>query len=41
MTDIPLFQANDLTKIFSSRQGLIDRHKREVHALDGVDLTIY
>jgi oligopeptide/dipeptide ABC transporter ATP-binding protein len=41
MTDVPLFQANDLTKIFSSRRGLIDRHKREVHALDGVDLTIY
>lgn len=40
MTDIPLFQVNDLTKIFFSQHGLINRHKREVHALSGVNLTI-
>jgi peptide/nickel transport system ATP-binding protein len=30
-----------LTKLFTSRRGLLNRQQRQVRALDGVDLTIY
>ncbi len=41
MTTAPLLQTKNLTKIFSTAQGIFIRQKKEVYALDNVDLTIY
>ena len=41
MTVAPLLQTKNLTKIFSTAQGILTRQKKEVRALDNVDLTIY
>ncbi len=41
MTAAPLLQIKNLTKIFSTSQGFLTRQKKEVRALDKVDLTIY
>jgi peptide/nickel transport system ATP-binding protein len=36
-----LIETRGLTKLFTSRRGLLNRQQRQVRALDGVDLTIY
>jgi len=41
MNAISLVKTCGLTKIFTSRRGLLSRQQRQVRALDGVDLTIY
>jgi len=41
MSGPSLIEINDLTKLFTSRRGLLNPHQRQVRALDGVDLTIY
>lgn len=41
MSVTSLIETCGLTKLFTSRRGLLDRHQRQVRALDGVDLTIY
>jgi oligopeptide/dipeptide ABC transporter ATP-binding protein len=41
MSATSLIETHGLTKIFTSRRGLLSRQQRQVRALDGVDLTIY
>jgi oligopeptide/dipeptide ABC transporter ATP-binding protein len=41
MTTAPLLQANGLTKIFSSSRGILNRQKKEVRALNNVELQIF
>ena len=39
-TQTPLLETKGLTKFFTSQKGWLNRQKRQVRALDGVDLTI-
>ncbi len=41
MSATSLIETCGLTKLFTSRRGLLNRQQRQVRALDGVDLTIY
>jgi oligopeptide/dipeptide ABC transporter ATP-binding protein len=41
MSAAPLLQTKNLTKIFSTAQGILTRQKKDVRALDQVDLTIF
>lgn len=41
MTTTPLLQANGLTKTFASSRGILNRQKKEVRALNNVDLQIF
>jgi oligopeptide/dipeptide ABC transporter ATP-binding protein len=41
MTRKSLIQMRGLTKVFASRVGILNRHKKPVRALDGIDLDIY
>ncbi|MFC2053559.1 ABC transporter ATP-binding protein [Chloroflexota bacterium] len=36
-----LLQIKGLSKVFASSAGLLSRHPKQVHALDGIDLDIY
>lgn len=41
MSGTSLIEISGLTKLFTSRRGLLSRQQRQVRALDGVDLTVY